>query len=129
MAEKEDRKGPDEVIYELGGCGRFQIQFALMIHTMNIVIVWCLNSMIFITAVPKWRCTNEQNTTEATDNTFEEKCIVHNGTECSSFEFSEDMHTIVDEVRNLMSNRQIKNYVEIKATMLYSLLRCTTYIW
>ena len=60
MAEEEDHKGPDEVIYELGACGRFQIRFALMIHTMNIVIVWCLGSMIFITAVPKWRRTNEQ---------------------------------------------------------------------
>ena len=99
MAEEGEHKGPDAVIHELGGCGRFQIQFAVMIHTMNIVIVWCLNSMVFLTAVPKWWCADGQNLTEISDDTLEENCIVQNETECSSFTFSEDMDTIVDEVR------------------------------
>ena len=101
MAEvEEDHRGPDKIIHELGGCGRFQIQFAVMIHTMNIVIVWCLNSMVFLTTVPKWWCADGQNLTEIS---LEEKCIVQNETECSSFTFSEEMDTIVDEVqkRNL----------------------------
>ena len=32
------------------------------------------------------------------NNTLKETCIIQNGTGCSNFEFSNDMHTIVDEV-------------------------------
>lgn len=98
MKEEEDRRGPDEVVHELEGCGRFQMQFAVMIHTLNIVIVWCLHSMIFMTAVPKWWCTDVTS-----DNRLEETCIQQNETECSRFTFSEDMDTIVD-VRYFISN-------------------------
>ena len=98
MGDEENRKGPDEVIYEIGGCGRFQIRIATVIHSMTIIVVWTIQLMFFVGASPTWWCTNGSNTTYTANNTLKETCIIQNGTECSTFEFSDDMHTIVNEV-------------------------------
>ena len=107
MATQESGKGPDEVIHELGGCGRFQIRMALLIHVMNIVVAWSLYAMVFVTATPKWWCNDSgfsanlslNNVSEPTDKIYEKSCVDQNGTSCSRFEFeTSEMKTIVTEV-------------------------------
>ena len=102
---QEPGKGPDEVIYELGGCGRFQIRMALLVHVMNIVVAWSLIAMVFVTATPTWWCKSVGNTSlhydvsVSTNKTYEKSCVSLNGTSCSSFEFAtSEMKTIVTEV-------------------------------
>ena len=49
----------DDVINELGGCGRFQGRMAVLVHLMKTIVCWSLTSIIFVAAVPKWRCLND----------------------------------------------------------------------
>ena len=107
MSTRESRKGPEEVILELGGCGRFQIRMALLIHLMNIVVAWSLYAMVFVTATPKWWCRDVDlnsdlsyyNLSTFANTTYEKVCVAENGTPCSNFEFrTSDMRTIVTEV-------------------------------
>ena len=98
MEDEENRNGPDEILYELGGCGRFQMRIATVIHSMNIIVVWTVQLMFFVGATPTWWCTENANTTDKANFTLKETCVTQNRTECSNFEFADDMHTIVDEV-------------------------------
>ena len=105
MSTKEIQKGPDDVINELGGCGRFQVRMAVLVHLMKTIVCWSLTSMIFVSAVPKWRCLNDEmtgsdgNASYFNNITFGKSCTTGNGTQCSSYEFSTEMRTIVSEVR------------------------------
>ena len=96
-------QSPDDIIHELGGCGRFQIQMAVIVHTMKIVFCWSSMAMIFVTATPKWWCTDEadqMNLTLSTNTSRFKTCETGNDTTCSTFDFeTTDMHTVVSEVR------------------------------
>ena len=90
---------PDDVIIELGGCGRFQIRIAILVHVIKTVCCWSTISMAFITAAPRWRCKADTsaNITQE-DSIFDKACFTANGSKCSSFEFDSNMNTIVSEV-------------------------------
>ena len=104
MTKSRRGKDPDEVIHELGGCGRFQIRMALMVHLMNLIIVWSLHSMVFTTAAPKWQCAEEtlyvsnESIKFSANSTWHESCEGQSGSPCSQFMFTNDMRTIVSEV-------------------------------
>ena len=119
MTDREPGKDPDDVIRELGGCGRFQIKLALTVHLINLVIVWSLHSMIFTTAAPKWQCADDNldssdYTLHSANNTLQESCTRQNGTACSHFVFAKDMRTIVSEVRGIVSNNLSKQILFLK---------------
>ena len=106
MAPKEEKdhlnRTPDDIIHELGGCGRFQIRMALIVHIMKTVICWSAMSMIFVTATPKWWCADDITGGNMTDNITTstlKMCTTRNGSKCTKFEFAQDMRTIVNEVR------------------------------
>ena len=103
--EQKSTNSPDEIIHQLGGCGRFQLRMVIMVHLMKTVVCWSVMSMIFVTATPSWWCVNRppypagyQNT-----STIEKSCETINGSECDRFEFSEDMNTMVGEVSKHLS--------------------------
>ena len=90
---------PDEVIIELGGCGRFQIRIAILVHVIKTICCWSTMSVVFITAVPSWRCKDDSNGNLILGNiSFDKACFTANGSKCSSFEFDTSMNTIVSEV-------------------------------
>lgn len=104
MAPKEEKdhlnRTPDDIIHELGGCGRFQIRMALIVHIMKTVICWSAMSMIFVTATPKWWCADDITGGNMTDNITTstlKMCTTRNGSKCTKFEFAQDMRTIVNE--------------------------------
>ena len=103
MDKSSAGKSPDEIISQLGGCGRFQVRMALLVHLMKTVTCWNLMSMIFITTTPNsWFCKTEGESglTENTVNvTMEKSCSGGNDTKCTRFEFESDIKTIVTEVR------------------------------
>ena len=108
MSSEKNEKGPDDVITELGGCGLFQIRVAVIVHLMNVVAVWSIYAMVFVTASVKWRCRDDDflslstNGSQADNNTFGQVCFNRNGSACSELEFdTSEMHTIVTEVRHL----------------------------
>ena len=116
MPNHQDEKGPDEVIHKLGGCGRFQLRIAVIIHMMSIVAVWSMYSMVFVTASTEWRCkdgsrlsTDMNSTLDVNNKTFGQVCLTQNGSSCSEFEFAaSDIHTIVTEVMLLFSSLYFK---------------------
>ena len=109
MSEEESRKGPDEVIHELGGCGRFQIRMSVLVHLMKTLVCWSLVSMVFVTASPEWWCGDgDNNITDAVNNTLHKSCKTVNGTPCSNYEFATDMRTIVGEVSNWAKVKKCK---------------------
>ena len=90
---------PDDVIVELGGCGRFQIRIAILVHVIKTVCCWSSMSLVFITATPRWRCKDDSNGNITQNDTyFDQACFTANGSKCSSFEFESSMNTIVSEV-------------------------------
>ena len=93
-------RNPDDIIHEMGGCGRFQIRMAVYVHLAKTVICWSSMVMIFATATPKWWCTDGYVDGNMTDhkNISAKSCLNENGTRCSSFEFKSDMQTVVSEV-------------------------------
>ena len=129
MSTQKREKGPDEVIQELGGCGRFQVRVAVIIHLMNIVATWSMYAMVFVSASTKWRCRDddsflldELNVSQDINKTFGQVCHNRNGSSCSEFEFATtDMHTIVTEVRIFLLFR-------ICLQVKYMCLTCHSYI-
>ena len=94
-------QSPDDIIHELGGCGRYQLRMALIVHIMKIVVCWSSMSMIFVTATPKWWCADEANldgNLTIYANVSTTKSCSANGSKCQVFGFDEDMRTIVSEV-------------------------------
>ena len=91
---------PDDVIIELGGCGRFQIRIAILVHVIKTVCCWSTISIVYITATPRWRCADDPSVNETNgDNVFDKACFTANGSKCVNFEFEPGMNTIVSEVR------------------------------
>ena len=97
---------PDDIINELGGCGRFQLRMSLLVHVMKTICSWSAISLVFVTAVPNWRCaesvggsyTND-NATGSENRSADKSCLNILGEKCKRFEFDTGMRTIVSEVR------------------------------
>ena len=104
--EDEAVHNPDDIINELGGCGNFQIRMAIIVHVIKTIVNWATISMVFLTAVPEWRCRDDgyfntstnENSTRSNNISLEKSCVNLKGEKCLSFEFNEDMHTVVSEV-------------------------------
>ena len=69
--------------------------------------------MIFATAIPSWRCidderngldSNYMDSANASLEPIGKSCTTRNGTKCSSYEFSTDMRTIINEVIGCREN-------------------------
>lgn len=107
----------DDVIEELGGCGRFQVRLGFTVHLTKSLACFSFLSMIFITATPNWWCARKTDDTswnrgnqslvlvnynETYDNStvvderLEKTCAV-NLTSCESIRFSLDVRTLVSE--------------------------------
>lgn len=109
MASKE--RSPDQIIVDLGGCGRYQACMGIIVHLTKTLISFSIMSMVMITATPKWwchddvinhnitMCSDVMNTNSST-NCFENTCFVNN-TRCQTFRFGSNVRTAVSEVRTL----------------------------
>ena len=101
---------PDEVIAELGGCGKFQWRLNIVAHLMKFSSCFTTMSIILITATPNWRCSNTEHCINAVNtSTFcgnntsmatcpEKTCSIGNYS-CDTFQFDNNMKTMVSEVR------------------------------
>ena len=100
MTVQEKVTSPDDVIHELGGCGRFQIRMIVLVHLMKTITCWSSTVLVFVAAIPQWRCIDDSvdNSLSDTNITLEKSCKTLNGTPCAKFEFSPGMRTIVSEV-------------------------------
>ena len=97
----------EDVIQDLGGCGRFQIIFGFIVHAMKCVVCFTMVAMVFGAAVPDWWCMDDligQNISDVHvlgNKTLPQyqSCSSGNGTNvCSNFLYADSMKTVVTEV-------------------------------
>ena len=110
-------KGADEIIKEIGGCGRFQIVLGIVMHTIKLSTVWSMFTMVFAAATPKWWCYDDVygdvmlalNTTDGYLNVSNtnysanveplyKSCTNRNGGACKNIVYDYSMRTIFNEV-------------------------------
>ena len=100
----------EDIIQDLGGCGRFQIILTFIVHTMKGVVCFTMVAMTFGAAVPDWWCLDDligQNTSDVLGNKSLpqfQSCSYGNGTKvCSIFLYADSMKTVVTEVGIFLS--------------------------
>ena len=114
---------PEEIIKELGGCGRYQIILGFVMHAMKTSVVWSMYTMIFAAATPKWWCSDDatsdvtsglnfsysvQNTSNATHElhsfSLYKSCVNRNGDACRNIVYDYSIRTIYNEVCTFLPN-------------------------
>ena len=100
----------EDIIQDLGGCGRFQIILTFIVHTMKGVVCFTMVAMTFGAAVPDWWCLDDligKNTSDVLGNKSLpqfQSCSYGNGTKvCSIFLYADSMKTVVTEVGIFLS--------------------------
>lgn len=133
MAEKsEDKKSvtPDQILEELGGCGRYQTRMTVIVHLVKTIVCFAFSNLILSTKTPTWycvsydvsdnytACTNQVNTTELTCR--KQQCSLINNTKCESFVYDNSLRTLVSEVRIIayfytkyLKNEHVNEHVAI----------------
>ena len=102
----DSKVNPDQIIQDIGGCGRYQWRMSIVIHTMQISITWNVLLVVFATNTPRiWYCDDEgddviYNTNSTVENSkmLLRSCTTLNGSTCTKFRF-EGANTLVSSVR------------------------------
>lgn len=102
---------PDEIIDDLGGCGRYQWRLNIVFHIMKTAVCFSVMSMVIMSQTPTWSCANDcndntivfMNTTETAVKYIKEcptkSCLISNSSiSCTSFRFYGEAETFVSEV-------------------------------
>lgn len=107
-----DQPRPDDIIEELGGCGKYQWRLTVFVHLLKTIVCFSISSMVIISAPQQWTCIDachnatyifaDQNVSNVGVGVEcqEKSCYPGNGTEqCSRFHFNVDTRTMVSEVK------------------------------
>ena len=98
---------PDQIIEEIGGCGRFQIRMSIVAHVMKTVVCFSSVSMVLVSQTPQWWCEdvtkyNNISSCVGYENGTEhivcplKSCSV-NGSTCNNYGYSKSV-SIIEEV-------------------------------
>ncbi|XP_060552264.1 organic cation transporter protein-like [Ruditapes philippinarum] len=98
---------PDKIIEDIGGCGRFQVRMAIVVHLIKTIICFTFTGMIFISKTPAWWCEDEmigKNMTsciaDVNGTSFDfcpKKACNINGAACSRVNFDRSLTTVATE--------------------------------
>ncbi|XP_053384617.1 organic cation/carnitine transporter 2-like isoform X2 [Mercenaria mercenaria] len=105
---KERQPGnPEQIIEDLGGCGKFQIRLTLAIHLIKTVFCFSFTNLIVTTASPIWWCMKDSNESsliickssnnDSSQNCYQGACRSPNNTKCEHVLFDNSMNTIVSD--------------------------------
>ena len=86
-----------DIIDETGGLGRFQIMIYFLIELFALSHAWSLLFMSYGSATPDYVCHSDLNQTLLWENTTDQ-CKMADDSTCSTWNFSQDMRTVVSEV-------------------------------
>jgi hypothetical protein len=100
---------PDKIIEDIGGCGRFQVRMAIVVHLIKTIICFTFTGMIFISKTQAWWCEDKMignNITschaDVNGTSFDfcpKKACNINGTACSRVNFDRSLTTVATEVK------------------------------
>ena len=109
---KTNGMDPDEIIEDIGGCGRFQIRMSIVIHLIKTIVCFGFSNLIITTKTPSWYCVDESiegNLTlnssfvNGTEVTRKEACYDQiNKTKCENIVFENGLNTISSEVNKML---------------------------
>ena len=95
----------EDVIKDIGGCGRFQITVSIIVHSMKCIVCFTMIFMVFGAAAPDWWCMDDLIGQNISDVTWKhnvssyQSCESHNKTEtCSRFHYDDSMKTVLTKV-------------------------------
>ena len=95
----------EDVIKDIGGCGKFQTILSVIIHSMKCIVCFSMLAMVFCGAVPDWWCMDDligQNFSDIIGNKSVpqyKSCQSGNGSQtCSAFLYDGSIKTVVTEV-------------------------------
>jgi hypothetical protein len=93
----------ENILDDLGGCGRFQFLLTFYVLGTKVVVSWSALMMSFGGAVPEWSCTWEDSLGEKymPNATFTKKCSIENSSmdfTCVNKQYDDSMSTVVNEV-------------------------------
>ena len=99
-------KNPEQLIEDLGGCGRYQLRMCVVAHLMKMSICWCYMSFIIVSKTPDFWCDSDVNNNvtyrETLNNTKYKAlraCKSVDGTKCTQFKFDNSLRSIMSDVR------------------------------
>ena len=95
----------EDVIKDIGGCGRFQCILSVIIHSMKCIVCFSMLAMVFCGAVPDWWCIDELPSHYDGDIvgnrtlSHYKSCTTGNGSgTCTTFLYVGSISTVVTEV-------------------------------
>lgn len=57
MSQQQIR--PDDIIEELGGCGKYQWKLNIILHVLKSIVCFSITSMITMSTTPTWTCADD----------------------------------------------------------------------
>ena len=87
----------EKLLRDIGGCGKFQWLLAVVASLAAFTECWSMLHMSFTGQEPNFFCSRKSNASNAT-YVQTGSCSETNVTDCSTFHFDDEMHTIVSEV-------------------------------
>lgn len=102
---------PDDIIEDLGGCGRYQWRLNIAFHIIKMAVTFSVMSMVLMSQTPKWSCADDCNnnmvvvlnttkpSAEYISECQEKSCFSSNSNaSCKTFKFHSESETFVTEV-------------------------------
>lgn len=111
----------DDIIKEIGGCGRFQWRLNVVVHMINLIVCFSTNSMTIFSARPSWICSDDvscnasPDDNNATITSCPTKVCEHmnSTTSCKNFLFDTETRTMVSEVSAFCDNHTRFSFFQI----------------
>ncbi|XP_045211159.2 organic cation/carnitine transporter 2-like [Mercenaria mercenaria] len=104
---EKQKKDPDTIIKDLGGCGRFQVRMTVIVHLMKTIFCFSTSNLLISTATPTWWCVNDDHASNESHYTNMENASVHydnemactakNGTKCTTVTYDSSLNSLVNE--------------------------------
>ena len=93
----------DQLISDIGGCGKFQITLTFLLHISKMIVTWSMLQMAFNGQEPGFLCAdgltaNYSWTEEDFKNATLDRCSTSENSDCRSFIFDGTIQTVATQV-------------------------------
>jgi hypothetical protein len=89
----------EDLIKATGGCGRYQIILAVIVHSIKCVVCFSIVFMVYGAVTPNWWCIDEGTGNYTVGDKMFKACSFGNGSSCTKFKFEDTANTVVTQVR------------------------------
>ena len=89
----------EKLLKDIGGCGKFQWVVAVTVSFSIITECWSMFHMSFMGQEPNFFCSRNNISQNHTGDDVKKSCIASNLSDCTQFQFGDEIHTIVSQVR------------------------------